>query len=423
MGRRPIARRGVFCYSVFRNRCPLVNQRMGVFRMYCIKVEEGQERIAVRQYKTGFIPLYTPALIMPVNASEKRKAPVLNTKGVKRPVVPGYVFMISKDPRAQRVDDGEWKIIEAISDSRPSFRNPGTEKITDGPLTKLNPLIIKAYEDRVQIRTRLLGRDRKYWLKVNLASAVKMDEPEDTAEKAKADGKPEGNGKKASTKQPAERGRCRDHLGNEYPTMKAMAEAYGLPYSTVAGRRSMGWDWESTLTAPLMRHTDLTDHLGNIYPSLEAMAKAYGIAPTTLLYRLDHHWSIEKALTGTERETVKRKCRDHLGNEYQSQKEMLKAYGINHDVYKYRIKQGWGLEKTLTTPVAPHDHSCTDHLGNEYPSKSAMAKAYGITYPILKSRLKYGYSLEEALTMPVDKRKTGRRKKKGKLTEKQIKAK
>ena len=52
-----------------------------------------------------------------------------------------------------------------------------------------------------------------------------------------------------------------------------------------------------------------------------------------------------------------------------------------------------------------------------------MAKAYGITYPILKSRLKYGYSLEEALTMPVDKRKTGRRKKKGKLTEKQIKAK
>ena len=31
--------------------------------------------------------------------------------------------------------------------------------------------------------------------------------------------------------------------------------------------------------------------------------------------------------------------------------------------------------------------------------------------------------LEEALTMPVDKRKTGRRKKKGKLTEKQIKAK
>ena len=89
---------------------------------------------------------------------------------------------------------------------------------------------------------------------------------------------------------------------------------------------------------------------------------------------------------------------------------MLKAYGINHDVYKYRIKQGCGLEKTLTTPVAPHDHSCTDHLGNEYPSKSAMAKAYGITYPILKSRLKYGYSLEEALTMPVDKKKTGRRK-------------
>ncbi len=79
---------------------------------------------------------------------------------------------------------------------------------------------------------------------------------------------------------------------------------------------------------------------------------------------------------------------------------MLKAYGINHDVYKYRIKQGWGLEKTLTTPVAPHDHSCTDHLGNEYPTITAMARAYGISPSTLQNRLENGIELEEALTTP-----------------------
>ena len=71
-------------------------------------------------------------------------------------------------------------------------------------------------------------------------------------------------------------------------------------------------------------------HLGEIQPFPWIISNRIYIRQ----YRLDHHWSIEKALTGTERETVKRKCRDHLGNEYQSQKEMLKAYGINHDVYK-----------------------------------------------------------------------------------------
>ena len=43
----------------------------------------------------------------------------------------------------------------------------------------------------------------------------------------------------------------KDHLGNEYPTFKAMCEAYGLTYSVVHRRLTVfGFTLEAALTTP-----------------------------------------------------------------------------------------------------------------------------------------------------------------------------
>ena len=137
------------------------------------------------------------------------------------------------------------------------------------------------------------------------------------------------------------------------------------------------------------------------------MCKAYGISFDIFKDREKHGWDLEKTLT-TPVQPHDTTCSDHLGNQYPSKKDMADAYGIPVKALAYRLENGSSLEEALTMPVTSSIPCviCRDHLGNEYPSKSAMAKAYGITYQVLKSRLqKKGRSLEEALTMPKNERK------------------
>lgn len=43
---------------------------------------------------------------------------------------------------------------------------------------------------------------------------------------------------------------ARDHLGREFPSLAAMAAAWGQPYSRFESRRASGWELERALTAP-----------------------------------------------------------------------------------------------------------------------------------------------------------------------------
>lgn len=121
------------------------------------------------------------------------------------------------------------------------------------------------------------------------------------------------------------------------------------------------------------------------------------------------------------------KCKDHLGNEFNSKKDMCEYYGIDyHHVYWKRLKKGCSLEKILTTPVRKikraenpdrRDKSlysssaneyyelykgsngcCTDHLGNSYVHADSMCRCWGISRNVFFDRLSNGWSLDKALT-------------------------
>lgn len=191
--------------------------------------------------------------------------------------------------------------------------------------------------------------------------------------------------------------RCTDHLGNEYPSLSAMARAYGLDPDVLKTRLRRGWDPETALTtASTSRRTgEREDHLGNRFRDLKCMATAYGIPPTTVKNRLSRGWDLEKALTAPSRVCNRTAYCDHLGNEYPTRRALTKAYGINETTLQNRLKRGMSLEDALTRPNL---YSVTDHLGNTYPSKKEMLKAYGVPRNTFEARIAEGYSLEAALT-------------------------
>ena len=46
-----------------------------------------------------------------------------------------------------------------------------------------------------------------------------------------------------------------------------------------------------------------------------------------------------------------KECCDHLGHSYESRQDMAREYGISPSLLCHRLKRGWSLEKTLTTPI------------------------------------------------------------------------
>ena len=140
-----------------------------------------------------------------------------------------------------------------------------------------------------------------------------------------------------------------------------------------------------------------TDHLGNTFPSQKAMCKHYHITKDSFNKRIKNNWTLKDALTVPIKKRNK-SCKDHLDNTFPNVTAMCKHYNITKDVFNSRTKKGWSLKDALTTPIKnKHKGSCRDHLGNEFPSKKAMCVHYNISYDIFKERIKNNTPIEEAL--------------------------
>lgn len=156
-----------------------------------------------------------------------------------------------------------------------------------------------------------------------------------------------------------------DPFGKTHRTLQKMLEFYDIPKSSYFGYIVTGRTLKDLLIDKMNNRVQrfdrgvgqysTIDHLGKIYESLVDMCRHYRIGPETLKGRMLSGWTLEKALTDPVKDvdTEARKSEDHLGNRYNSIASMCKSYGLNVDTYEYRIKEGWTVEKALTTPVRP----------------------------------------------------------------------
>jgi hypothetical protein len=134
------------------------------------------------------------------------------------------------------------------------------------------------------------------------------------------------------------------------------------------------------------------------------MCEHWHIDPAVYFGRIRLGWSVEKSLTTPiDYKAGAEKVYDHLGLEFASTGDMCLAWNIPRTTFNERIRRGWTTEKALTTPVRTINVTkteCVDHKGTVFPSKAAMCKHYGIARKTLESRLELGWTLEEILTNP-----------------------
>ena len=149
----------------------------------------------------------------------------------------------------------------------------------------------------------------------------------------------------------------------------------------------------------MSRSKTCSDHLGNKYNSVKEMCRAYGINYNTFGARMRLGWDLKQALTADA--SAVKACSDHLGNKYNSINDMCKAYGINSQTLRERIKLGWTLEQALTSGTDVKNKCCSDHLGNEYKSIGSMCKVYGVSMSVFRYRIKSGWKMEDALTCKI----------------------
>lgn len=159
----------------------------------------------------------------------------------------------------------------------------------------------------------------------------------------------------------------KDHLGNRYRTLSEMLKAYNIEFRTYYVRKSQNLPLKEILTGEHVKlgrqswskksveARQVTDHLGNVFPSQKAMAEHYNILPSYFsLLKTKRKMSIEEILTLKEKENLdnrRKKSVDHLGQEFPSVTEMCKHWNIDVMRFRSRINSNWDLEKALTSPV------------------------------------------------------------------------
>lgn len=200
---------------------------------------------------------------------------------------------------------------------------------------------------------------------------------------------------------------CRDHKGIEYPSLTAMFNAYGVNYTVYHYRHDvMGWSQEKALETPL-GNTDLagahpcTDHLGNEFPSKKAMCDFWHVPRNVYFLRKRAGLPLEDCLAPVSRpqKMQANPVKDHLGNEFDGLDAMCAHWHITKAQYVQNVRNGLGLERALTEKT-PRPERPRDHTGKEYPSINAMCRAWGITKTTLRARLELGWTLEQILTHP-----------------------
>lgn len=191
----------------------------------------------------------------------------------------------------------------------------------------------------------------------------------------------------------------KDHLDNEYDTIKAMCAYYEVSTSVYSSRLRYGWSQDKALTMPTVGGTTVQDHLGKVYPNLAHMCKKYGITSIRYKDRLRRGWSLTDTLTRPARDNCVVTC--HNGRKWPTAKAMCEAYGVAHSSYLGRISRGFSVEQALA-PVKKQRARSVSYEGVNYDSAKHMCHLLGVKYPVYSYYTSKGLSTTDAVRRASD---------------------
>lgn len=136
----------------------------------------------------------------------------------------------------------------------------------------------------------------------------------------------------------------------------------------------------------------VVDHIGNTFPTKKEMCEYWGISNSFLNSKTKEGWDLEKILTSTHRRKV---GVEYDGKYYPTRKALADELGVSFN----RLRWFLDNDKPLSE-IVKEEEVIRDHLGNEFKSHREMCKCYGLNDSTFFQRLKKGWSLEKSLTYP-----------------------
>lgn len=185
-------------------------------------------------------------------------------------------------------------------------------------------------------------------------------------------------------------------LNNTNPSMSTLISLISGMSKSWSIRRiaSKGILSKNQFSELFVRTTNEVEYNGKVYGSYSLLAKDLGISHSHMSKCISKGMSIDEIVE----EYNSKYSTDHLGNKFNTRKDMLKYWGISSSSYQDRINKGWSLEKSLTTPIKnirrPQEY--TDFKGSVFPNATSMAKEYGVALVTLLKLLNKGNTPEEA---------------------------
>lgn len=134
-------------------------------------------------------------------------------------------------------------------------------------------------------------------------------------------------------------------------------------------------------------------YAGKEYPSVSALAEAYGLTLKNCSARLRRGRPLENKVTSHSKEGAPRKPVEYKGKTYASMAELAAAFSLNVKTCASRMKKGQPLEPKVL-PMPPNHCKPTTYDGREYPSVKALADAYGLDVRLCRRRLQLGVPLD-----------------------------
>ena len=191
-----------------------------------------------------------------------------------------------------------------------------------------------------------------------------------------------------------------DHTGRYFNTVEDMCNYWNIKKNTFRMRVARGYSIEKALTAKVVTKNKKIEFNGVKYNSIRELCKQNELNYSTVKNRLESGMSLEKALYDGKLENAgsSKKCKDHTGRIFNSQKEMCEHWGISVHRYGAGVKAGYSKKDILTGVYGYNEGRCKDHLGNGFKSERAMCEHYGIEREVYRGRMKRGWEQGKALT-------------------------
>lgn len=175
------------------------------------------------------------------------------------------------------------------------------------------------------------------------------------------------------------------YAGKEYPSVRALAETYGLSEHLCRVRLQRGIPLEKSLGHGKRITVNDTE-----YASMNEAAKALGISYSALFIRIKKGLPLDAAKGEIQSAPPSRaKPVSYGGKDYPSIKALAKSYGLNEHTCAARLKRNIPLDAE-----PDHGNKPITIAGKDYPNLKTAAEALGISYGALWARMKKGLPLD-----------------------------